>query len=91
MQPASNGTAELSWPPPVENEDGSALTNLAGYRIYRGTSAGAMALVRTIANPGITTAVLEGLASGTHYFAVSAYSSSGAESDRSPMGSKSIP
>ncbi len=30
------GSATLSWKPPTENADGSALTNLAGYRIYYG-------------------------------------------------------
>ncbi|MBM4220223.1 MAG: hypothetical protein FJ171_11500 [Gammaproteobacteria bacterium] len=30
------GAATLSWYPPTTNSDGSALTNLAGYRIYYG-------------------------------------------------------
>jgi hypothetical protein len=85
------GSATLSWIPPAENTDGSSVTTLAGYHVYRGTSQGSLALAKTIANPGITTVVLDGLATGTHYFAVSAYLTSGAESDPSSIGSKSIP
>ena len=32
----AEGSATLSWMPPTENADGSALTDLAGYRIYYG-------------------------------------------------------
>ena len=86
------GSATLSWLPPTDNEDGSALTNLAGYRIYGGTSAASLSLVSTISNAGITSTVVSNLAPATtHYFAVSAYSSNGAESLRSTIGSKSIP
>jgi hypothetical protein len=74
----------------VENEDGSTLTNLAGYRIYGGASANSLALLQTISSAGISTAVIDGLATGTLYFAVSAFTSSGVESDRSSLGSKII-
>ncbi len=36
----SPGTATLSWTPPTQNTDGSPLTDLAGYRVYWGTSSG---------------------------------------------------
>lgn len=88
---AVTGAATLSWMPPAENIDGSTVTNLAGYRVYRGGRMDNLSLAQTIGNPGITTVVLEGLASGTHYFAVSAFLTSGAESDPSPVGSKTIP
>lgn len=32
------GSATLSWTPPTKNTDGSRLTDLAGYKIYYGTS-----------------------------------------------------
>ena len=35
----ATGSATLSWLPPTTNIDGSPLTNLAGYKIYWGTSA----------------------------------------------------
>ncbi len=34
----SLGSVTLSWTPPLTNADGSALTTLAGYRIYYGQS-----------------------------------------------------
>jgi hypothetical protein len=89
-QAVTNGTAALSWAPPVENEDGSALTDLAGYRVYGGASANSLTLLRTISSAGITTAVIDGLATGTLYFAVSAFTSAGAESDWSSLGTKNI-
>ena len=86
-----SGAAVLTWLPPTENTDGSALTNLAGYRVYSGSLSTALRLVRTIDSGGITTAVIDGLASGTHYFAVSAFSYAGSESELSEIRSKSIP
>jgi hypothetical protein len=43
-----------------------------------------------VSNPGITLYVVDNLAAGTHYFAVTAYNTAGAESDRSAVGSKTI-
>ena len=88
---ASTGTATLRWSAPTSNTDGSALTDLAGYRIYHGTSASALNDVTPISNPGISTYVFDTLASGTHYFAISAVNAAGAESARSSVGSKTIP
>jgi hypothetical protein len=84
------GTATLNWYAPTTNTDGTALVDLAGYRVYHGTSASALTDVRTISSPGILTYVFEGLASGTHYFAVSAVNSAGVEGARSATGSKAI-
>ncbi len=41
-QTAPTGTARLSWTAPTQNTDGSTVTDLAGYRIYHGTSASAL-------------------------------------------------
>jgi hypothetical protein len=87
----STGTATLSWLAPVQNTDGSALTNLAGYRVYHGTSATALTDVRTVSSPGITTWVFDQLTSGTHYFAISAVNTAGAEGPRTASISKKIP
>ena len=84
------GTATLSWAAPIENSDGSAVTNLAGYRIYHGTSADSLDQVVQVASPGITMYVFDNLSVGTHYFAITAYNTSGVESDRSAVGSKAI-
>ena len=84
------GTATLSWSAPIENIDGSSVTNLAGYRIYHGTSPNALYSMVQVSNPGITLYVLDSLSSGTHYFAISAYNAVGVESNRSAVASKTI-
>jgi hypothetical protein len=85
------GTATLTWSAPVENTDGSAITDLSGYRIYYGTNASSLGSMIQVSNPGVTTYVVNNLTSGTWYFAVSAYNASGAESEPSTIGSKAIP
>src|SRR5262249_136465 len=40
--PNASGTATVNVTPPTRNTDGSALTNLAGMRIYYGTSPGSL-------------------------------------------------
>lgn len=85
------GTASLTWTAPTQNTDGSPLTNLAGYRVYRGTSANALNEVIQIPGAANTAYAYTQLANGTHYFAVSAYSAAGAESAKSEVGSKIIP
>jgi hypothetical protein len=86
----SNGGAELSWTPPTQNIDGSALTNLAGYRISYGTSASAMTQTVQVANVGITRYTFDNLSPGTYYFTVRAYTSNGTESSNSNVASKIV-
>ena len=87
---ATTGSATLSWQPPTENADGSPLTNLAGYVIRYGTKSDALTLELKISNPGITTAMVEGLALARWYFTVSAYTTTGVESMPSAVGSKPV-
>jgi hypothetical protein len=84
------GAATLTWLPPTENTDGSPIDDLAGYRIRYGRLAGELTGLQSIPNPGITSAVVENLASGTWYFTVSAYNASGVESDYSNVAQKTI-
>jgi hypothetical protein len=87
----STGTATLSWLPPTENTDGSVLTDLAGYKIYYGTSAGSYTSVITVDNPGISSYVVDNLPAGnTYFFVITAVTSSGLESEYSTVGSKTI-
>jgi hypothetical protein len=79
----STGTATLDWTPPTENSDGSSLTNLAGYTVYYGTSPDRLTESVKISNPGLTAYTVSNLTSGTWYFAVTSYSSTGVESSRS--------
>jgi hypothetical protein len=85
-----NGSATLSWLPPTQNQDGSALTNLAGYKVHWGTSSGSYTNNVTINNPGITSYLVENLVPGRYYFALSAFTSSGLTSNFSNEGTKSI-
>jgi len=87
----ANGSATVSWSAPTQNTDGSALTNLAGFNIYYGTSATNLNQSVQIANPGLTTYALGNLAPGAWYFAVNAYTTAGAESALSSIASKTIP
>jgi hypothetical protein len=70
----------LSWDAPDENTGGSALTNLAGYRIYCGASADDLRQVIDIPGVGMTTYVIDDLATGTYHFSIRAYNTQGAES-----------
>ena len=86
----SQGNATLSWEAPTENADGSALGNLAGFRIVYGTSASAMTRTIDIANPSVSTYVVNSLTPATWYFAVKAYNTAGGESAMTPVASKTI-
>lgn len=88
--PGGTGSASLSWTPPTRNTDGSTLTNLAGYKILYGTSSTSLSKSITVANPGVSSYVVDGLASGTWYFSLKAYTSTGTESASSTVGSKRI-
>jgi len=85
-----SGVATLTWTPPTTNEDGTPLVDLAGYKIYYGTASRSYPNSITIANPGITSYVIDNLASGTYYFAATAFNYSGGESDVSNEVSKVI-
>ena len=77
--------ATLSWSPPTDYTDGTVLTNLAGYRVRYGKSPTALSSVVTVANAGVANSVVEGLAPGVWYFAVTAFTSDGVESDNSQV------
>ena len=87
----TTGTAKLTWTAPTTNTNGSGLTDLAGYHIYYGNSPSAMTKVITVSSPATTSYTVSSLASGTWYFAVNAYTTSGVESSLSNTGSKTVP
>jgi hypothetical protein len=88
--PAATGAATLSWTAPTENIDGTALTNLAGYRIRYGTKADQLTSEITINNVGTTTYMVTQLTPATYYFAIQAVTAAGAESELSGVASKTI-
>jgi hypothetical protein len=87
---SSNGTATLDWTSVTQNTNGTSVTNLAGYYVYYGNSAGSMTKTIQIANPTVTSYVVSNLSSGTWYFGVAAYTSTGAIGQESNVGSKTI-
>ena len=91
VQAVATGSATLTWLPPTQNDDGSVLTDLAGFRVYWGTSQGNYPNSVTLDNPGLTTYVVENLVPGTYYFVTTALNASGVESGFSNVASKTIP
>jgi hypothetical protein len=78
--PAVTGSAELTWTTPTLNEDGTPLTNLAGYKVHYGQSAGALTKALDVPTPSTTTAKIDGLQAGTWYFSLTSYTNTGVES-----------
>lgn len=84
------GTVTLSWIAPTGNTNGTPLTDLAGYHIHYGTSQDNLTKVIDLAGTGTTEYEVSGLAPGTYYFAVTAYTAMGTESAESDIGNKTI-
>ena len=88
--PSQPGAATLEWTVPTTQTNGATLADLAGYRIHYGKTAGSLDKTIEVRNPSISTYVIENLAPGTYYFAVTAFNARGHESDRSNAGRKEI-
>jgi hypothetical protein len=84
------GSATLSWQAPQNNTDGSPLTDLAGYKVYWGTSQGNYTSSHTINSTGIQTYVVEPLTQATWFFVVTAFDTTGNESTYSNVASKTV-
>jgi Putative Ig domain len=80
----------LSWVRPTQNVDGTQLSNLAGYRIHYGQVSGQYDYSVSVGSPSITSATIENLAPARWYFAVTAVTSSGTQSDYSAQLSKAV-
>jgi hypothetical protein len=85
------GTATLTWTSPTTNADGSALTSLAGFKVYYGTSSTHLSQFVQVPGAGATGTVVTALAAGTWYFAVSSYTTDGSEGAQSNPVSKPVP
>ena len=86
----SMGSVTLNWTAPIENEDGSELSDLAGFKIYWGTTAGSYPNSVTIDNPTVSTYVVDNLAPGTYEFVTTAFNTSGIESGYSNIATRTI-
>jgi len=84
------GSALLSWLPPTQNTDGSPLTNLAGYKVYWGTSPGVYVNSVTLKQGGLASYLVESLTPNSYYFAITAMTTAGTESQYSNVATKTI-
>ena len=87
---AAAGSAILSWTAPTLNDDGSPLTNLAGFNVHYGQSAGSLTQNTQVAGANASSFTVSNLATGTWYFALSAYTSAGTESSLTSVVSKVV-
>ena len=90
VQAISLGAVTLSWTPPTQNEDGSPLTDLAGYKIYWGTTPGVYPNSVTLNNPGLTSYVVDNLVPGTYEFVATSVNSAGLESKYSTPATRTV-
>jgi hypothetical protein len=86
----ATGRVTLQWAPPTENTDNTALTDLAGYKIHYGTNPSALSQTVSLDNSGLTAYVVENLSPGTWYFAITAVTAAGTESNYSNVANKTI-
>jgi hypothetical protein len=69
------------WNPPQLNTDGTALTDISGYRILYGTGPTALGQSVAVGGVGATSQVINGLSVGsTYYFALVTVNSGGQSS-----------
>jgi hypothetical protein len=71
-------SVSLKWDAPTTNTDGTALTDLAGYKLRYGNSPGVYQTTLTLGTG--TSYALNNLAAGTYYFTVTAFNNGGIES-----------
>lgn len=76
----------ISWEAPLTNEDGTELTNLAGYNIYYTSSSSEESYTVTINNPSVTKYVIDNMSIGSTYsFTMTAFNLVGSESERTDI------
>ena len=77
----SSTVATVTWSPPAA----STASQVAGYRVYYGTSVATMTKSVDVQDAGATSYVIDNLSSGTWYFAIAAYDASKEQSPLSPV------
>lgn len=81
VAPAPKQSVVLEWTAPTMNTDGSALTDLSGYKVFYGGRPGEYGTSIRLWGAGTTNVIIEGLASGTYYFTIKSINNAGLESD----------
>jgi hypothetical protein len=75
----------LSWTAPTQDASGQPSSDLAGYRVYYGTSEKSLSTVINVDKATNTDQVISNLKPGTWYFAVTSYNSAKIESELSAI------
>jgi hypothetical protein len=73
----------LTWAPPTENEDGTPLNDLSGYRVYYGTASGHYS-EEVAVPPGVTSYLIDNLAPGRYFLVMTSVNSHDMESRYTP-------
>jgi len=86
--PNASGSVSLAWDVPTIYVDGTPATSTIGFKVYYGTASRTYTHIIDVMT--VTNCMISSLAPGTYYFAITAYDSSGIESDFSNELSKTI-
>ena len=80
--PGASSVMAIAWAAPTTRNDGSflSLSDIAGYRIYRGTDPNNLVLLKDTSDPTLTEFNITETQPGTYYYAVTAYDINGRES-----------
>jgi len=85
------GSITLSCTAPTQNEDGTPLTDLAGYKFYYGIDQGGPYPNMRSRNATACAYVIEDLVSGDYYIVATAFNDAGIESVFSNEATKTVP
>jgi hypothetical protein len=89
VPPADAGMIALSWEAPTTNEDGTALTDLSGYKLYCGIKTGIYD-VYSIDVGNVLTYTIKPVNDGTYFCVATAYNKAKTESAYSNEVSKIV-
>ena len=84
------GTATVAWTAPTTNSDGTALTNLGGFKVLYGTSPDAMTQTAAVDDITRRSYTVQSLTPGTWYFVVRALNTQRVESVDSNRAQKTV-
>ena len=84
------GSMELAWTAPAANNDGSALMDLAGFRIYYGVVEGSYTSRVDIDGVGMASIIVDNLLPDTYYVVATAVNETGVESAYSNVVEKVV-
>lgn len=89
---ANAGDAVVSWDPPIEYEDGTAIQagEITNYKIYYGQTSGGPYQFSVSIDGSVTTATITGLAKGDWFFVATATTINGLESVYSNEAAKTV-